>query len=143
MPKARSSDADPPPKPARPSGSGKAAAPSAAQPKRPKVGKAGRPDVVPLDEHLAALLNPALNEGRRSAAVPDRSAPCRSADGFAEAPQAPFDAAEPIAAGTLVRRHPAKAERPKRRPPNIRAASAGQRPRPKCSSSSSSPATRA
>ena len=50
-------------------------------PKKPNLratrAKASRPDVVPLDEHLAALLNPALNE-RRS--------------GFAEGPQAPFDA---------------------------------------------------
>ena len=37
--------------------------------------RASRPDVQPLDEHLAALLNPALNEAR----------------GFGEAPQAGFD----------------------------------------------------
>ncbi len=37
--------------------------------------RAARPDVRPLDEHLAALLNPSLNERR----------------GFAEAPQAGFD----------------------------------------------------
>ena len=103
MPKASSTDAASAAKPARSSGSGKAAAPPAAPPKRPKVGKAGRPDVVPLDEHLAALLNPALNEGRRSAAVPDRSA-LRGADGFSEAPQAPFESGEPIDAGALVAR---------------------------------------
>jgi excinuclease ABC subunit B len=39
--------------------------------------KARRPDVYPLGEHLAALLNPALNE---------------KPQGFAEAPQAPFAA---------------------------------------------------
>src|SRR5579872_414598 len=39
-------------------------------------GKAGKPELKPLDEHLAALLNPALNE--------------RPA-GFAEAPQANFE----------------------------------------------------
>ena len=101
MPKARSTDAEPAPKPARLPGPGKEAAPPKAPPKRPKMGKAGRPDVVPLDEHLAALLNPALNDGRRSSAVPDRSA-LRGADGFAEAPQAQFVSAEPIPVGTLV-----------------------------------------
>ncbi len=52
---------------------------------RPARAKASRPDVAPLDEHLAALLNPALNERR---------------GGFAEAPQAGFDAgpAQPLAA---------------------------------------------
>ena len=48
-------------------------------PSRPTQSKASRPDVQPLDEHLAALLNPALNE-RRS--------------GFEEAPQAGFESAE-------------------------------------------------
>ena len=107
MPKARSTDAEPAAplarKPGRPA---KAAETAVAPPKRPKVGKAGRPDVVPLDEHLAALLNPALNEGRRSAAVPDRSAlrGAGGAEGFGEAPQAPFGSAEPVQAGTLAQR---------------------------------------
>ena len=48
-------------------------------PSRPTRAKASRPDVQPLDEHLAALLNPALND-RRS--------------GFGEAPQAGFDSGE-------------------------------------------------
>ena len=39
--------------------------------------KARRPDVFPLGEHLAALLNPALVD---------------KPQGFAEAPQAPFEA---------------------------------------------------
>ncbi len=56
------------------------------RPKAPRSAraKASRPDVAPLDEHLAALLNPALNERR----------------GFAEAPQAAFEAgsAQPLAA---------------------------------------------
>ena len=47
-------------------------------PSRPTRAKASRPDVKPLDEHLAALLNPSLNETR----------------GFAEAPQATFQQAE-------------------------------------------------
>ena len=44
---------------------------------RPTRAKASRPDVKPLDEHLASLLNPALNEPR---------------GGFGEAPQKGFDA---------------------------------------------------
>ena len=47
-------------------------------PSRPTRAKASRPDVQPLDQHLAALLNPSLNEQRR---------------GFGEAPQAGFDSA--------------------------------------------------
>ena len=47
-------------------------------PSRSPRSKASRPDVQPLDEHLAALLNPALNERR----------------GFGEAPQAGFDSGE-------------------------------------------------
>jgi excinuclease ABC subunit B len=42
---------------------------------RPTRSKAGKPELKPLDEHLAALLNPALNERQ----------------GFGEAPQAGFD----------------------------------------------------
>ena len=43
---------------------------------RPTRAKASKPDVKPLDEHLASLLNPALNESR---------------GGFGERPQAAFD----------------------------------------------------
>jgi excinuclease ABC subunit B len=46
-------------------------------PARAGRAKASRPDFTPLDEHLAALLNPALNERSR---------------GFGESPQARFDA---------------------------------------------------
>ena len=46
-------------------------------PSRPTRAKASRPDVQPLDQHLAALLNPALNDRR---------------PGFEEAPQAGYDA---------------------------------------------------
>ena len=49
---------------------------------RPTRAKASRPDVKPLDEHLAALLNPALN------ARPH---------GFEEAAQAGYAAGEPVA----------------------------------------------
>ena len=45
-------------------------------PARPTRAKAARPDVQPLGEHLAALLNPALSSGK----------------GFEEAPQDAFDA---------------------------------------------------
>ncbi|WP_131196389.1 excinuclease ABC subunit UvrB [Lichenihabitans psoromatis] len=64
-----------PPKPA-PTTSAPTKSPASSRPTRPK---ASRPDVKPLDEHLAALLNPALNEKRGS--------------GFAEAPQARFEPA--------------------------------------------------
>ena len=58
--------------------------PKAKSPPRSARAKASRPDLAPLDEHLAALLNPALNDKRK---------------GFEEAPQAPFDlhAAKPLA----------------------------------------------
>jgi excinuclease ABC subunit B len=56
------------------------AEPAAAEtkPRRSTRAKASRPDLKPLDEHLAALLNPALNE--------------RRGPGFEEAPQAMFTA---------------------------------------------------
>lgn len=65
--------------------------------------RAARPELVPLDVHLAELLNPALNKGRAGpgSAASDhadlqaknraRTAP-RPGDGFAEAPQAGYDA---------------------------------------------------
>ena len=53
-------------------------------PSRDTRAKASKPELKPLDEHLAALLNPALNRER---------APTR---GFGEAPQAGFDAGTPI-----------------------------------------------
>ncbi|CAO4176151.1 excinuclease ABC subunit UvrB [Methylorubrum populi] len=84
---------------------------------RPATGKADKPELMPLDEHLAALLNPALNRNRLKAPEPAPApAPERKGrgakrttkdsakasdriarDGFAEAPQAGFaigDAAE-------------------------------------------------
>ncbi|HJE25403.1 MAG TPA: excinuclease ABC subunit UvrB [Methylorubrum populi] len=84
---------------------------------RPATGKADKPELMPLDEHLAALLNPALNRNRLKAPEPTPApAPERKGrgakrttkdsakaseriarDGFAEAPQAGFaigDAAE-------------------------------------------------
>jgi excinuclease ABC subunit B len=54
-----------------------------ASPPKPSRAKAARPDVKPLDEHLAALLNPALNAPGKSQA---------GGRGFAEAQQAAFDA---------------------------------------------------
>jgi excinuclease ABC subunit B len=61
----------------------------APRPKRPAQGKSGqakasrgkaaRPEVKPLEEHLAALLNPAIGRG---------AAPSGGASGFSEAPQA-------------------------------------------------------
>ncbi|MHB2167730.1 excinuclease ABC subunit UvrB [Alsobacter sp. R-9] len=45
-------------------------------PSRPTRAKASKPELKPLDEHLAALLNPAINRER---------------GGFGEGPQAPFD----------------------------------------------------
>ena len=68
--------------------------------------KADRPELMPLDEHLAALLNPALNRNRPKAIEPvPQPEPARKGrgskgeakaykkiaqDGFAEAPQAGF-----------------------------------------------------
>ena len=48
----------------------KTAASKAASPKKPKLstGKATKPELKPLDEHLAALLNPALNREREAEA---------------------------------------------------------------------------
>ena len=99
MPKSRTT-ADTIEAPARKPGRPKAVATSAAKPdaaapdakpaRRGAAPKAGRPDLVPLDEHLAALLNPALNEPRAPAAVADRDA---TRGGFAEAPQARFEPA--------------------------------------------------
>ncbi|MFD2677030.1 excinuclease ABC subunit UvrB [Camelimonas lactis] len=68
--------------------------------------RAARPELVPLDVHLAELLNPALNKGRagpgtaasdradlkarnRAKAAPQETAP---PEGFGEAPQAGYDA---------------------------------------------------
>jgi excinuclease ABC subunit B len=57
---------------------------------RPTRAKASKPELLPLDEHLAALLNPALVGEAIERGPPGR--------GFAEAPQASFDAdlAEPV-----------------------------------------------
>ncbi|HXE24616.1 MAG TPA: DEAD/DEAH box helicase family protein, partial [Roseiarcus sp.] len=54
--------------------------PASKNPARAARGKASRPDVNPLDAHLAELLNPALAEGR---------------SGFGEAPQRGFEAPAP------------------------------------------------
>lgn len=55
--------------PARPKAS-KTAASKAASPKKPKLppGKATKPELKPLDEHFAALPNPALNPEREAGA---------------------------------------------------------------------------
>ncbi len=45
--------------------------------------KASKPELQPLGEHLAALLNPALNERRHGEGI---------GDGFAESPQAAYEA---------------------------------------------------
>ncbi|MGO9684001.1 MAG: excinuclease ABC subunit UvrB [Beijerinckiaceae bacterium] len=50
---------------------------------RPLRSKASKPELQPLGEHLAALLNPALNERRHGEGI---------GDGFAEAPQAAYEA---------------------------------------------------
>ena len=55
---------------------------------------------MPLDEHLAALLNPALNEARSPAAVADRDA--TRGKGFGEAPQARFEPAPPGDGGGTI-----------------------------------------
>ena len=55
--------------------------PAPRKPGRPTRAKASRPDLQPLDEHLAALLNPALAEPRPT--------------GFGEAPQPRFESPAP------------------------------------------------
>ena len=55
--------------------------PAPKKPGRPTRAKASRPELQPLDEHLAALLNPALVEPKPS--------------GFGEAPQQKFEAPAP------------------------------------------------
>ncbi|MDP4024567.1 excinuclease ABC subunit UvrB [Methylobacterium sp. NEAU 140] len=71
-------------------------------PKKPRVApaKADKPELQPLDAHLAALLNPALNRNRpaperpgKPAGKPKKAATRRSEiarDGFGEAPQAGY-----------------------------------------------------
>ena len=56
------------------------------KPARPARAKAARPDVTPLDEHLSALLNPALSQSSSSP----------SQRGFGEAPQASLAHAHPM-----------------------------------------------
>ena len=105
MPRARTPDTTATPeaprrKPGRPAGPAQAEGAAAARkPGRGAAPKAGRPDLKPLDEHLAALLNPALNETRAPAAVADREPTRRP--GFAEAPQAGFTAAPGDGGGTV------------------------------------------
>ncbi len=55
--------------------------PAPKKPGRPTRGKASRPELQPLDEHLAALLNPALVEAKPQ--------------GFGEAPQPKFESPAP------------------------------------------------
>ena len=55
--------------------------PAPRKPSRAPKSKASRPELQPLDEHLAALLNPALSEPKPQ--------------GFSEAPQRTFAAAAP------------------------------------------------
>ena len=69
--------------------------PKPRSPSRPTRAKASRPDAQPLDAHLAALLNPSLNEKR---------------GGFGEGPQAGFDSGgvtslDPALAPLLGRRN--------------------------------------
>lgn len=84
----------------------KAASKAPAKTTSKTTAKADRPELMPLDEHLAALLNPALNRNRPKAIEPvpppEPARKGRSAkgeakaykkiaqDGFAEAPQAGF-----------------------------------------------------
>ncbi|TVR08136.1 MAG: excinuclease ABC subunit UvrB [Salinarimonadaceae bacterium] len=71
----------------------KSGRPKASRAKGPSS-KASKPVLKPLDEHLAALLNPALNKPHVSA-YPE--------DGFGEAPQAGFEAdATPVIASDAV-----------------------------------------
>ncbi|MCX8504466.1 MAG: hypothetical protein ORN52_10900, partial [Beijerinckiaceae bacterium] len=55
-------------------------------------GKASKPELLPLDEHLAALLNPALTQERQSKANARAQLESGRAEGFGEAPQAAYNA---------------------------------------------------
>jgi excinuclease ABC subunit B len=54
------------------------------------TGKASKPELLPLDEHLAALLNPALTQERQSKASARAQIESGRAEGFGEAPQAAY-----------------------------------------------------
>ncbi|MFC0284791.1 excinuclease ABC subunit UvrB [Camelimonas abortus] len=94
-----------PPKPPGDHGPEQAAPAGGRRAPRAPRSRAARPELLPLDEHLAELLNPALNRGRagpgpaasdRAGLKQARAAKERGAaadGGFGEAPQAPFDAA--------------------------------------------------
>ncbi len=61
--------------------------------KTPKpTGKASKPDLKPLDEHLAALLNPALTTERQAKASARAGKLSGRTEGFDEAPQAGYSA---------------------------------------------------
>jgi excinuclease ABC subunit B len=77
------------------SGAAQGASSKPMKPGRPARPKAAKPELVPLDQHLAALLNPALNAERPTGVEEGR--------GFAEAPQARFDVATP---GGIEPAHP-------------------------------------
>lgn len=73
---------------------------------RARRSKAARPELKPLDAHLAELLNPALARGTAApgTAASDRTSPRGKADGaagggFGERPQAGYDAPSKGAAG--------------------------------------------
>ena len=68
--------------PAMPAPRKSASAPKSSAPKSSAKSKASRPDLQPLDEHLAELLNPALAERRGGLG-----------QGFSEAPQPKFETA--------------------------------------------------
>ena len=61
--------------------------------KSPKpTGKASKPDLKPLDQHLAALLNPALTTERQAKASARAGKLSGRSEGFGEAPQAGYTA---------------------------------------------------
>ena len=61
--------------------------------KTPKpTGKSSKPDLKPLDEHLAALLNPALTTERQAKASARAGKLSGRTEGFGEAPQAGYSA---------------------------------------------------
>jgi excinuclease ABC subunit B len=62
-------------------------------PKSPKpTGKASKPDLKPLDQHLAALLNPALTTERQAKASARAGKLSGRSEGFGEAPQTGYTA---------------------------------------------------
>ncbi|MFN3482108.1 MAG: excinuclease ABC subunit UvrB [Rhabdaerophilum calidifontis] len=94
----------------------------------PPRGKASKPELHPLDPHLAALLNPALNQPGRSQSIPRGMAEAAQA-GFAPEAVQGVDAALAAALGLPQEAPPASRRRRSETEPATYAAIAGAKPR--------------